>query len=143
MLLHGWAAYLAGRVRCSSQPPYLVSPCCWLHCCALLLCAVPLLDPQGDSGFVVVRGGQIVLRSSPKQHFFDCPLQFGSYPEHVDDTDTADDAEVYQLPVLPGDVIIAGRCAGCSSEGCPAGLTRALDTSGGLGPCGSGDCRQL
>jgi protein phosphatase PTC7 len=67
-----------------------------------------VLCPQGDSGFVVVRGGQIVLRSSPKQHFFDCPLQFGAYPEHVDDTDTADDAEVYQLPVLPGDVIIAG-----------------------------------
>jgi protein phosphatase PTC7 len=49
-----------------------------------------------------------MLRSSPKQHFFDCPLQFGAYPEHVDDTDTADDAEIYQLPVLPGDVIIAG-----------------------------------
>lgn len=76
--------------------------CCVLCC---VLCAV-----QGDSGFVVVRQGQIVLRSSPKQHFFDCPLQFGSYPEHVDDTDTADDAEIYQLPVLPGDVIIAGVC---------------------------------
>lgn len=83
-----------------------------MHCCC-----VPLLVPQGDSGFVVVRGGQIVLRSSPKQHFFDCPLQFGAYPEHVDDTDTADDAEVYQLPVLPGDVIIAGRGAGCCCEG--------------------------
>jgi hypothetical protein len=70
-----------------------------------------LLLLQGDSGFVVVRGGQVVLRSSPKQHFFDCPLQFGAYPEHVDDTDTADDAEIYQLPVLPGDVIIAGM--GC------------------------------
>jgi len=63
---------------------------------------------QGDSGFIVVRNGQIALRSSPKQHFFDCPLQFGSYPEHVDGTDTADDAELYQLPVEVGDIIIAG-----------------------------------
>jgi protein phosphatase PTC7 len=63
---------------------------------------------QGDSGFIVVRNGQIALRSSPKQHFFDCPLQFGSFPEHVDGTDTADDAEVYQLPVEVGDIIIAG-----------------------------------
>lgn len=86
------------------------------HMCLLMfnlgVCLSVPVPPhtQGDSGFIVVRGGQIVLRSSPKQHFFDCPLQFGSYPEHVDDTDTADDAEIYQLPVLPGDVIIAGVC---------------------------------
>lgn len=66
---------------------------------------------QGDSGFVVVRDGAIVLRSSPKQHFFDCPLQLGAAPEYVDGTDTADDAELLSLPVLPGDVVVAGATA--------------------------------
>ncbi|WIA37811.1 hypothetical protein OEZ86_014673 [Tetradesmus obliquus] len=62
----------------------------------------------GDSGFIVVRNGEIALRSSPKQHFFDCPLQFGAYPEFVDGTDTADDAEIFHLPVQPGDIVVAG-----------------------------------
>lgn len=79
-----------------------------LHLLPAFLSALPAPPPQGDSGFIVVRNGQVVLRSSPKQHFFDCPLQFGAYPEHVDDTDTADDAELYTLPVMPGDIIIAG-----------------------------------
>lgn len=71
---------------------------------------------QGDSGFIVVRNGQIALRSSPKQHFFDCPLQFGSFPEHVDGTDTADDAELYQLPVEVGDIIIAGTACMAATQ---------------------------
>jgi protein phosphatase PTC7 len=67
---------------------------------------------QGDSGFIVVRNGKIAMRSSPKQHFFDCPLQFGAYPEFVDGTDTADDAEIFHLPVQPGDIVVAGGAAG-------------------------------
>jgi len=62
----------------------------------------------GDSGFLVFKGGKTALRSSPLQHFFDCPLQFGAYPEHVDATDSADQAQLYHVPVEPGDVIIAG-----------------------------------
>lgn len=77
-----------------------------LACCDLL--PALLLFLQGDSGFIVVRNGEIAMRSSPKQHFFDCPLQFGAYPEFVDGTDTADDAEVFHLPVQPGDIVVAG-----------------------------------
>jgi protein phosphatase PTC7 len=69
---------------------------------------------QGDSGFLVLRQGKVVVRSSPLQHFFDCPLQFGAFPEHVEATDSADNAEIFNLPVELGDVIIAG---GCGQEG--------------------------
>jgi hypothetical protein len=58
----------------------------------------------------VLRGGKVVVRSSPLQHFFDCPLQFGAFPEHVEATDSADNAEIFNLPVQLGDVIIAGQC---------------------------------
>ena len=30
---------------------------------------------QGDSGFMLVRGGDIVFKSPVLQHFFDCPFQ--------------------------------------------------------------------
>jgi len=60
----------------------------------------------GDSGFVVIRDGQIIHRTTPAQHFFDCPLQFGAYPEYVDGTDTAADAELQTLEVCGGDVIV-------------------------------------
>ncbi len=63
---------------------------------------------QGDSGFVVVRQGQVVARSKPLQHYFDCPLQLGAYPEFVEATDTADMADLYSIPLLPGDVVVAG-----------------------------------
>lgn len=60
--------------------------------------------PQGDSGFVIVRGGFIAFRSPPLQHFFDCPLQFGAVPEHTNASDYAEDADVFELkarrPVL-------------------------------------------
>ncbi|KIZ01643.1 putative PTC7 protein phosphatase [Monoraphidium neglectum] len=62
----------------------------------------------GDSGFLVARGGAIITRSRPLQHFFDCPLQLGAYPEFVDCTDTAAQAEVYEVPLQAGDVIVAG-----------------------------------
>jgi protein phosphatase PTC7 len=62
----------------------------------------------GDSGFLLIRAGAVAFRSPPLQHFFDCPLQFGAAPEFTSDTDTAADAQVYRLPVLPGDVIVLG-----------------------------------
>ena len=43
----------------------------------------------GDSGVRLIRNGQVVFRSHPGEHFFDCPYQFGS-----ECTDTADMAEV-------------------------------------------------
>lgn len=62
----------------------------------------------GDSGFVVIRNGKVVARSKPLQHYFDCPLQFGAFPEFVEATDTADMADIYSIPLAPGDVIVAG-----------------------------------
>ncbi|KAI8465998.1 MAG: phosphatase 2C-like domain-containing protein [Monoraphidium minutum] len=62
----------------------------------------------GDSGFVVARKGAIVARSRPLQHWFDCPFQMGAYPEFVDATDTAANADIFEVPLQPGDVIVAG-----------------------------------
>uniref|UniRef100_A0A7R9VA27 Protein phosphatase n=1 Tax=Chlamydomonas euryale TaxID=1486919 RepID=A0A7R9VA27_9CHLO len=62
----------------------------------------------GDSGFVVIRAGRIVARSRALQHYFDCPLQFGSFPDFVEATDTAEDADVYNERMYPGDVLVAG-----------------------------------
>eukprot|EP00199_Chlamydomonas_sp_CCMP681_P002432 CAMPEP_0119108012 /NCGR_PEP_ID=MMETSP1180-20130426/12991_1 /TAXON_ID=3052 ORGANISM="Chlamydomonas cf sp, Strain CCMP681" /NCGR_SAMPLE_ID=MMETSP1180 /ASSEMBLY_ACC=CAM_ASM_000741 /LENGTH=385 /DNA_ID=CAMNT_0007093571 /DNA_START=92 /DNA_END=1249 /DNA_ORIENTATION=- len=62
----------------------------------------------GDSGFVVIRNGAVVAKSRPLQHYFDCPLQFGAYPEFVEATDTADMADTYSIPLASGDVIVAG-----------------------------------
>ena len=59
----------------------------------------------GDSGFIVIRNGEVTYQSTPMQHFFDCPLQFGAYPEYVEATDNAEDAEIQRLQV---------RCAKCS-----------------------------
>nr|ADI46917.1 MTM0349 [Volvox carteri f. nagariensis] len=62
----------------------------------------------GDSGFIVVRDGREVVRSKPLQHYFDCPLQFGAFPEFVEATDTADMADIYNIALRPGDIIVAG-----------------------------------
>lgn len=72
-------------------------------------------QPQGDSGFMVIRGGKVVAKSKPLQHYFDCPLQFGAFPEFVEATDTADMADTYSIPLSPGDVIIAGTRDSCMS----------------------------
>ncbi|KAL6764776.1 serine/threonine protein phosphatase [Haematococcus lacustris] len=62
----------------------------------------------GDSGFVVIRQGKVIAKSRPLQHYFDCPLQFGAFPEYVEATDTADMAEMYSIPLSVGDVVVAG-----------------------------------
>ncbi|GAX73580.1 hypothetical protein CEUSTIGMA_g1031.t1 [Chlamydomonas eustigma] len=62
----------------------------------------------GDSGFIVVRGGKVIAKSKPLQHYFDCPLQFGCYPDYVEATDTADMADLYRVPLQPGDIVVAG-----------------------------------
>uniref|UniRef100_A0A061QJK1 Protein phosphatase n=1 Tax=Tetraselmis sp. GSL018 TaxID=582737 RepID=A0A061QJK1_9CHLO len=62
----------------------------------------------GDSGFAVFRDGRAVFRSEPLQHYFDCPFQFGAYPEYVEMTDTPVDAQEYRLTIKPGDVVVMG-----------------------------------
>ena len=67
-----------------------------------------VLHAQGDSGFMLVRDGEVVFKSPVLQHFFDCPLQFGACPDYSESTDTAEDAAVFELAVQPGDVLLAG-----------------------------------
>ncbi len=66
---------------------------------------------------MVVRDGKEVIRSKPLQHYFDCPLQFGAFPEFVEATDTADMADLYSITLKPGDVIVAGGWAGGGGGG--------------------------
>jgi hypothetical protein len=67
-----------------------------------------VLHAQGDSGFMLVRDGEVVFKAPVLQHFFDCPLQFGACPDYSESTDTAEDAAVFELAVQPGDVLLAG-----------------------------------
>jgi len=62
----------------------------------------------GDSGFIVVRDGEIVLKTEPQQHFFDCPYQLGAAPEYVPETDYASDARRFRTKLQPGDCIVMG-----------------------------------
>ncbi|KIZ06030.1 serine/threonine protein phosphatase [Monoraphidium neglectum] len=66
-------------------------------------------DSRGDSGFIAVRQGLVVARSRPLQHWFDCPYQLGAFPEFVEATDTAAHADVFEVPLLPGDVVVVGK----------------------------------
>lgn len=56
----------------------------------------------GDSGFMIVRDGFVVYRSPILQHYFDCPFQFGT----SDISDTAENAELFEIEVEEGDLII-------------------------------------
>ena len=67
---------------------------------------------QGDSGFLVVRDGKELIKSKALQHYFDCPLQFGAFPEFVEATDTAEMADLYNILMRPGDIIVAGGAGG-------------------------------
>jgi len=60
----------------------------------------------GDAGFRVIRSGEVVLASTPRQHQFDCPYQLG-YVELVDYVNTAKDAELLEFQVKPGDLVVA------------------------------------
>lgn len=66
---------------------------------------------QGDSGFLLVRGGKPLLRSEALQHFFDCPLQLGAYPEFTNATDSVDDAVLYNFEVQLSGLRAPGRHA--------------------------------
>ena len=63
----------------------------------------------GDSGFVVLRNDAVMARSTPQQHFFDCPKQLAACPEHCQGTDYARDGERISLQLQEGDIIIMGH----------------------------------
>jgi len=60
----------------------------------------------GDSGFAVVRDGELLLDSPAMQHYFDCPYQLCN-PDAAP-SDTAADAMCFELDVKEGDIIVAG-----------------------------------
>ena len=63
---------------------------------------------QGDSGFLLARNGDVIFRSEPQEHSFDCPFQFAAAPEFCPNSDHADSAALIELELQPGDVIVAG-----------------------------------
>lgn len=63
-----------------------------------IICACNL----GDSGFLVARGGQLILRSAPQQHGPNHPYQLGA------NRDVPEDSDLLKFSVHPGDVIVLG-----------------------------------
>ncbi|KAM0872233.1 hypothetical protein ACQ4PT_038864 [Festuca glaucescens] len=57
----------------------------------------------GDSAFAVFRGGRLLLRALPQQHYFNCPFQLSAVGG-----DRVKDAAVGEFPVEEGDVVVAG-----------------------------------
>lgn len=57
----------------------------------------------GDSGFIVVRNGDIAFRTTEQQHYFNCPFQIGT-----DSMDTVDVGKRVDVTVQPGDWIVMG-----------------------------------
>lgn len=62
----------------------------------------------GDSGFIVVREGQIVHRSEEQQHYFNTPFQLSLPPPGQNVlSDSPESADTLSFPVQNGDVILA------------------------------------
>ncbi|CAI7781335.1 unnamed protein product [Closterium sp. NIES-53] len=57
----------------------------------------------GDSGFLIIRHGHAIFKSPSQQHDFNFPFQLGS-----EGGDSPLSADVYSLPVAPGDVVVMG-----------------------------------
>lgn len=60
----------------------------------------------GDSGFLVIRDGNILMQSPVQEHFFDCPFQLGAAPEYVPETDYPEDSNQIKQQLQGGDVIV-------------------------------------
>eukprot|EP00210_Caulerpa_lentillifera_P004054 g3867.t1 len=60
----------------------------------------------GDSGFLILRGNEVVLRTKPQQHFFDCPKQLADYPDHCGATDYARDGDDWHFSLDENDLIL-------------------------------------
>ncbi|XAR73889.1 Phosphoprotein phosphatase [Bertholletia excelsa] len=58
----------------------------------------------GDSGFIVVRDGCTIFQSPVQQHGFNFTYQL----ESGDKADLPSYGQVFKVPVLPGDVVVAG-----------------------------------
>ncbi|CAN6238737.1 unnamed protein product [Urochloa humidicola] len=82
----------------------------------------------GDSAFAVLRGGRIVHRSLPQQHYFNCPYQLTS----DGDGDSLAKAKVGDMPVEDGDVVVVGT-DGLFDNVRDDQLERAVSRGTGLG----------
>ncbi|XP_015910093.1 protein phosphatase PTC7 homolog [Parasteatoda tepidariorum] len=63
----------------------------------------------GDSGFLVMRNGQIVYRSEEQQHYFNTPFQLSLAPANINEhvlSDSPETADTSSLPVEEGDLIL-------------------------------------
>ncbi|XP_075154607.1 protein phosphatase PTC7 homolog [Haematobia irritans] len=63
----------------------------------------------GDSGFIVVRKGEIIHKSEEQQHYFNTPFQLSLPPpghDHNVLSDSPDAADTLSFPVKEGDVIL-------------------------------------
>ncbi|XP_019439263.1 PREDICTED: probable protein phosphatase 2C 26 isoform X1 [Lupinus angustifolius] len=58
----------------------------------------------GDCGLRVIRNGNVILSTSPQEHYFDCPFQLSS--ERVGQTYL--DAAVSNVELIEGDTIVVG-----------------------------------
>ncbi|TVU29107.1 hypothetical protein EJB05_20656, partial [Eragrostis curvula] len=59
----------------------------------------------GDSAFAVLRGGKMVHRSAPQQHYFNCPYQLSAAGAGGDSVARA---AVGEMAVAEGDVVVVG-----------------------------------
>ena len=63
----------------------------------------------GDSGFLVVRSGEVVHRSQEQQHYFNTPFQLSLPPTELQSevlADRPESADQYEFCVEDGDVIL-------------------------------------
>lgn len=84
----------------------------------------------GDSGFYVLRDGAVFFRSPSQQHGFNFPYQLGG-----GQSDRPRDAQLFRLPVRPGDVVVAAT-DGVLDNVFDEDLTTTVNTAlaQGLGP---------
>jgi protein phosphatase PTC7 len=65
----------------------------------------------GDSGFRVIRGGQVVHRSQEQQHYFNTPFQLSIAPSTLQGlvlSDSPSSAVTSSFTVEEGDVVLVG-----------------------------------
>jgi protein phosphatase PTC7 len=72
-------------------------------------CIIAIIENQfisanlGDSGFRIIRSGQVVLSSSSQQHSFNTPYQLGTQSDDLPEL-----SEIQHFTLEPGDYIILG-----------------------------------
>ncbi|ORX34915.1 phosphatase 2C-like domain-containing protein [Kockovaella imperatae] len=71
---------------------------------ALLHHSTLLVANVGDCCLLLIRGGDIVLRTDEMQHAFNFPLQLGTHSRD----EPMKDAKRYDIPVRKGDVVVVG-----------------------------------